>query len=308
MTEQANDKRWLTTVKNLFGNPFLYLLLIAYLGGAYILFLSGEMPNGKVPIPMEERLSGFVLYSLLGALMIVITWKVPINPIKIVAPRQEALAAVGYFVAWLILNLTLWPAVFGKSPLLSNGISFWLLLVIVPALFLWRRGYRLSDMGITRKHLGGNIRATLLAGTVIAAVLLAMTPGGRYIRSGELPPDQLVRGLLMSFGFAFLLAGFHEEFFFRAVLQTRLSNAMNSKLSGLFITTLILSLYHLPFALYRGSGAPSFGYALASVFIDPVFGGLVVGVLWLRTRNLLAPVFIHSLIDAINLLPMLKLE
>ncbi|MCP4415474.1 MAG: CPBP family intramembrane metalloprotease [Chloroflexi bacterium] len=306
MTEQINDKRWLTKLKNLLSNPFLYLLMIAYLGGAYALYLSGEMPNGKEPISIGERLSGFVLFSLLSGLMLVMTWKIPINQIKIMAPRREALATVGYFITWLILNLVLWPSVFGKSSLLSNGISFWLLLVIVPALFLWWRGYRLSDIGITREHLGGNIRATLLAGIVITVVLLALTPGGRYIRSGELPLPQLVRKLIISFGSAFLLAGFHEEFFFRAVLQTRLSRAMNSKLSGLFITTLIFSLYHLPFALYRGSVAPSFGYALASVFIDPVFGGLVVGVLWLRTRNLLAPVFIHSLIDAINLLPMLE--
>ncbi|WP_407873318.1 CPBP family intramembrane glutamic endopeptidase [Paenibacillus melissococcoides] len=47
-----------------------------------------------------------------------------------------------------------------------------------------------------------------------------------------------------------MFAGFHEEFFFRAILQTRISQALNSKISGLMNTTLLFSIYHLPFRLF----------------------------------------------------------
>lgn len=289
-----------TTVRQLVRNPLLYLLLAVYLVSAYALTLYGK--------PFGETLVGLVLFGLLAALMGLVSWRVSPNEIRVRLPQKEALLVIGYFVFWLVLNLVLWPRLFSRSPWLTNGISFWMLLVIVPALILLVRGYRLSDMGLTRKHLRSNVQVTLLAGGVIGLVLLLLTPGGRFLRSGEVPVSTLTVGLLASFGIAILTAGFHEEFFFRAVLQTRLSEALNSHLSGLFLATLIFSLYHLPFRLFEGDIWPSagrIGYALALTFTEPVLGGLLMGVLWLRTRNLVAPVIIHSLVLAISGLPMI---
>lgn len=285
-------------MKRFFKNHSLYLLLGIYLISAYALTLYTTVPIG-------ERLMGMVLFGSLAGLMGLITRRVPTNVIRIESPRREALWTIGYFAFWLALNLALWPRIFGPSPWLANGISFWGLLVIAPALFLLSRGYHLSDLGLTRKHLADNVRVMLVAGAVMGLVLLLLTPGGRFLRSGEAPPAKLALGLLASLGLAILAAGFHEEFFFRAVLQTRLSEALNSPLSGLSLATLIFCLYHLPFRLYEGPSAGRFRYALATAFIDPVLGGLIGGVLWLRTRNLMAPVFVHALMDAISGLPMI---
>lgn len=289
-----------TTVRQLVRNPFFYLLLAVYLVSAYALTFYGK--------PLGETLIGLVLFGLLAALMGLVSWRVSPNEIRVKSPQREALLVVGYLVFWLILNLALWPRVFSRSLWLANGISFWMLLVIVPCLILLSRGYRLSDMGLTREHLRGNVRVTLLAGGVTGLVMLLLTPGGRFLRSGEVPATTLALGLLASLSVAILTAGFHEEFFFRAVLQTRLSEALNSRLSGLFLATLIFSLYHLPFTLYVGNTWPSagrIGYALALTFTEPVLGGLIMGVLWLRTRNLVAPVIIHALVLAISGLPMI---
>lgn len=286
-----------TTAKELLRNPIFYLLLAVYLVSAYALTLYGK--------PLGETLIGLVLFGLLAALMGLVSWRVSPNEIRVKSPQKEALLVIGYFVFWLVLNLALWPRLFSRSLWFANGISFWMLLVIVPALILLGLGYRLSDMGLTREHLRSNVRVTLLAGGVTGLVMLLLTSGGRFLRSGEVPPTTLALGLLASLGIAILTAGFHEEFFFRAVLQTRLSEALNSRLSGLFLATLIFSLYHLPFRLFEGPSAGRFGYALAITFTEPVLGGLIFGVLWLRTRNLVAPVIIHALMLAIGGLPMI---
>ena len=286
-------------IRRVFRNPFFYLLPAIYLVSAYILAIYGK--------PFAETLIGLVFSGLLAVLMVLVTRQVSPNEIRIKSAKQEAGLAIAYFVFWLALNLVLWPRFFGRNAWLANGISFWVLLVALPALFLLARGYHLSDFGLTRQHWRSNVRVMLLAGGLIGVVLLLLTPGGRFLRSGQVPPTALSLGLMASFGLAILTASFHEEFFFRALLQTRLAEALNSPLSGLFLTTLIFALYHLPFALYESNTWPSGGhiaYALAITFTDPVFGGLISGVLWMRTRNLAAPVMIHALIDAIGGLPM----
>jgi membrane protease YdiL (CAAX protease family) len=255
--------------------------------------------------PMSERMSGLVLFGLLAALAGACTIGVPRNEIVIRRPREESALAVGWFLGWLVLNMALWPSVFGTNPWLSNGVTFWVLLVAVPALFLWHRGYRLPDFGITSTFLKGNLRVALLVGLLVGAMLITMTPGGRLIRSGSYPVGELLRPFALGFGFALIGAAIHEEFFFRAVLQTRLAAFLKSDVSGLVLATLFFAVYHLPFQYYGGRSAGSLDYALGLSLTDGVFGGLVLGVVWMRTHNLLAPVLVHALIDAISLLPRL---
>ncbi|MFD3273763.1 type II CAAX prenyl endopeptidase Rce1 family protein [Paenibacillus dendritiformis] len=59
-------------------------------------------------------------------------------------------------------------------------------------------------------------------------------------------------------------------------------------------------MYHLPFRLFDTGFTGDFTHALAVCFTEGLFGGLILGFLWLRTNNLIAPVFVHSVIDAIS--------
>lgn len=279
-------------------NPYLLGMILVYAAGAGLVSRHGGAA-------VTERMAGLGLFAVLAVLAGVCTLGVERNEIEIRRPREESVLAIGWTFAWIALNLALWPSVFGTNRWLSNGVSFWFLLVVVPAIFLAGRGYRLRDFGITRDSLAGNLRATLLTGLLVGAVLLMITPGGRLLRSGAYSVGDLLEPVALSFGFSLIGAAIHEEFFFRAVLQTRVAAWLKSDVSGLAVATILFALYHLPFQYYGGSSEGSFTYALGLSMTDAVFGGLVLGVLWMRTHNLLAPVLIHAFIDTIALLPRL---
>ncbi|HEY1115162.1 MAG TPA: CPBP family intramembrane glutamic endopeptidase [Chitinophagaceae bacterium] len=251
-----------------------------------------------------EPFFSFVLFFCgFGGLIYLVTAKVQRNFISIRAPRQEAASVVLYFLGWLALYMILWRSVFSNA-YLSNILGFWGLLVVVPFAYLRKTGYRPEDLGLTRKGLGSQVTVAVLAALIIGAVLVVLTPGGRYITSGALSAPGLFQALLAGFGLALLLAGFFEEFFFRAVLQTRLSAYFGSHFTGIVTASLLFSLYHLPFQFFgSGPAAGNFSYALANVFSEALVTAPILGILWARTQNLVAPVLVHSLIDAINGVP-----
>lgn len=278
----------------LFRNGYFYILLAAFISSSWVL----ETFYEKASLSNSIAMALFVMVMI--GCMALFTWKAKSPSILVTQPERESLLFLVYFAVWLIVNVGLWGSFFSKHILFSNGISFWLFLVVIPWLILRRRGYRLSDFGLTRASLLSNLRAALLSGACFGGMMLITTPGGKYLLGLEQSAGELTAGLAVSFLVAFLFAGFHEEFFFRAILQTRISQALNSKISGLMVTTLLFSVYHLPFRLFDTGFTEDIVHALAVCFTEGLFGGLILGFLWLRTNNLIAPVFVHSIIDAIS--------
>ena len=99
-------------------------------------------------------------------------------------------------------------------------------------------------------------------------------------------------------------AGLCEEFLFRAFLQTRLADALNSELAGVCLGALVFGLAHAPGLYLRGQalleGAdahPTILWAIAYsvAIISPA--GLLFGTLWSRTRSLGLVVVLHALTD-----------
>lgn len=275
----------------------VFLFILVY-------FVSAFVKASFTGRSITESFFSFVLFfCIFGGLMYLVTAKVQRNAIIIRAPRQEAASAVLYFLGWLGLYMLLWRSVF-SNPYLSNTLGFWGLLVVVPFAYLRKKGYRPTDFGLTWKGLGAQLSVAALAGLIIGVVLLVLTPGGRYITSGALSAPALLQALLAGFGMALLLAGFFEEFFFRAVLQTRLTAYFGSHFTGIVAASLLFGLYHLPFQFFgNGPAAGNFSYALANVFSEALITAPILGILWARTQNLVAPVLVHSLIDTINGVP-----
>ncbi|MEW6213575.1 MAG: CPBP family intramembrane glutamic endopeptidase, partial [Acidobacteriota bacterium] len=99
-----------------------------------------------------------------------------------------------------------------------------------------------------------------------------------------------------------------EEFFFRGVLQTRFENLFGNKFLAVVAASILFGLYHLPYA-YLNPRWPSFGNwsdAFASAMGQGVPAGLIFGTVYARTRNLLVPVIVHSLINTLPAMTMMK--
>src|SRR5208283_4839044 len=77
--------------------------------------------------------------------------------------------------------------------------------------------------------------------------------GLRDIVQAHLPAATLAIGFPIAFVWLALEAGIVEEFFFRALLQSRLSRALRSELGGIVLMSLLFGLAHAP-GLYLRAG------------------------------------------------------
>lgn len=113
---------------------------------------------------------------------------------------------------------------------------------------------------------------------------------------------------MISFAFAFLIMGLPEEFFFRGFLQSRFSKIIKSEWKSILITSFLFGLYHLP-NLFLNNSSLTHGHIIMSIIIaltEQGFVGILFGIIWTKTHNLLACIFLHSFIDAFYILSVLK--
>jgi membrane protease YdiL (CAAX protease family) len=175
-------------------------------------------------------------------------------------------------------------------------------------------GYRWRDFGLQfagLRALAGNHLPVVLS--ISAAILLFqyfLGGGAAPLRRGEFHASQLAIGLPLCFAWLFIEAGLVEEFFFRALLQTRLAAWLKSEVSGVALMALLFGLAHAPGFILRHAGLeeaiganPSPADSIAYAIVVLSVGGIFFGIVWARTKNLFAVMFIHA---ATDLLPNLK--
>ena len=285
------------TILKLLKTPLAYLFTGVY-------FVAVLVQSNYKAIRGAEPIAVFIIFfCILPAAIFLISKSAVKQQIVIVNKRQETLLVVFYFFGWLMLFMLLGNYLLSNN-YLSNGFGFWGLLVVVPFIYLSKRGYRLSDFGIAKSKFSQNIRISFLACLLVGALLLLLTPGGKFIMQGTAPVNALVISFCISFGYAFLFAGFFEEFFFRGIVQTRLSQYFDSDIKGILLASMLFGIYHLPFQFYNeGMANGNLLYALSNTLTEQMIAAPIFGILWSRTHNLIAPVMLHSLIDAISLMP-----
>jgi membrane protease YdiL (CAAX protease family) len=133
------------------------------------------------------------------------------------------------------------------------------------------------------------------------------------IGHAHMAATKLAIGVPFIFIWLALEAGVVEEFFFRVLLQARLSAVLRSELGGIVLMALLFGLAHAPGLYLRsaltheGLGShPSFLLAVGYSIVVTSVAGFFLGSLWARTRNFAAVVLIHAAGDLLpNFLPML---
>ena len=115
--------------------------------------------------------------------------------------------------------------------------------------------------------------------------------------------QQLALGLPLCFLWLFIEAGLVEEFFYRVILQSRMTILLKSSAGGIVITALIFGLSHAPGLYLRGAESEGVDERLPFLFWSAYtiaymsVAGIFLGIIWQRTRNLWLVMAIHAMLD-----------
>jgi len=241
--------------------------------------------------------------------------------VPVLAPRPEGWAVVAYlipvaiFITWglpAVRGLGLSPAPTQVAVLVAKLVVF----VGLPLLlWSWRWGYRLPDFVDLPGGLAGQWRP--LVWMSLAVILLQLVFGRARSDLSALAPSALTLAiaLLGTFVWLLLAVGVVEEFFFRGLLQSRLAAWARSDIVGLVGMALLFGLAHAPGLYLRPEltgepvGAqPSLLLAVGYAVVVTSVTGFFLGVLWLRTRNLILLAIVHAMNDLLpSLAEMIRL-
>jgi CAAX protease family protein len=186
--------------------------------------------------------------------------------------------------------------------------------VAIPAwIMISQFRYRLHDLAPIALPTSHVLAFVGMAGLLIIFQSIAGR-GLRDLAAAHVPGDTLLFGMPLVFLWLALEVGVVEEFFFRVLLQSRLSAAMRSELGGIVVMALLFGLVHAPGLYLRTSvtqeglsGHPSLWMAIGYSIVITSVAGFFLGVLWARTRNFLVLILVHAAADLLpNTLPTMQ--
>lgn len=290
------------------------LLAAAWLISFVILAVSGR--------PLEETLALLVIVGLaLPGLALLVCRGLPAPAPDRSNPMDRAiLAGLTLFIAvFLALKAQILAAITGgmADPRWQDSVNTLLKLVAFVALPLavYALAGRISprELGLTFPPAGPRGRSVLAFGAIgatLVAIQLFLGRGARPLFDGSLAHRHWILGLVLCFAWMSVEAGLVEEVFFRLILQSRLAAVTDSPAAGICLSSLLFGLAHAPGLWLRGAGAieglgaaPSLPLSVAYSVATMGLGGLVFGILWMRTRNWLLIVALHGLADALSNTP-----
>jgi CAAX protease family protein len=304
-------------------NPF-------FLGAIGILIASLFILSRGPEFEWGDQLLGLALFGLALPLL---AWFVMryASPLAIsVNPSQSQMLGLAAYLIALSIYLAFGPQLIDswlpRSWVESERIHFFIKLikklfvfVFIPFAFFSRPcGCKLRDFGLQWASFREAVRSHLPVILVVSVAILAFQyffgGGAAPLRQGQLSRHQLFVGLPLAFIWLAIEAGLVEEFFFRGLLQARLSAWFKSEVTAVVIMSLAFGLAHAPGFIFRSAGEveglganpsalDSIAYSIATLSV----AGVLFGVIWARTKNLGALIIIHAATDLLpNVTPFVK--
>jgi membrane protease YdiL (CAAX protease family) len=184
-----------------------------------------------------------------------------------------------------------------------------LVFVVLPvAIFGGAFRCSLRDLGFQRAGLyelfKSHLPLVLIGCVAILTFQYFLGGAAAPLREGKFSTTELLVGLPLCFAWLMIETGLVEEFFFRALLQTRLTAWFRSEVTGIVFMALIFGLAHAPGFIFRHAGVveglggnPSALDAIAYSIVTLSVGGIFFGVVWARTRNLFTLMLLHAATD-----------
>ncbi len=301
------------TIRQLFTNPWFVFAIGIYLAGLAVL---SRRPDFSISDALLELLIFGIGFPLMA------WWTTKRAKPLVVAQhptRREMLGLVAYVIA-LSAYLAFGPqridSWLPRDWIASDQIRFFVTLikklivfVAIPfVLFGTLCGYSLRDFGWQQAGLRELFRShfpiVLVSSVAILAFQYFLGGGAAPLREGKFSVHQLVLGLPLCFAWLAIEAGLVEEFFFRALLQSRLSAWFRSEITGVVLMALLFGLAHAPGFIFRHAGTveglgtnPTALDAIAYSIVTLAVSGIFFGIIWARTRNLAALLIIHAATD-----------
>jgi len=182
---------------------------------------------------------------------------------------------------------------------ISRALTKLLLLVIVPSLYIG-----ISEPSYLRYVFRSkNIRGDLKLTTVLLAVMVVPTffynaSTWRPILNGEIPVLHVIIALPVSMGYFFMVAALPEELMFRAFIQEHLAQLLHHRLYAVVIGAMIFGYLHIH-GIMRWHNVPLYIAVARATMVQMMFG-LMFATIWERTRSVLPPLVIHTVVDGIT--------
>ncbi|MCS6846166.1 MAG: type II CAAX endopeptidase family protein [Anaerolineae bacterium] len=247
--------------------------------GAYQLLLAGIIVRLTHPMPEDApslvpTTTPVTIWSQLGVIGAFIALTGFVRTLPVWSNMTAALSALGE---------RLLPAeiVGGPGNAIANPVQYFAL----PFVLLLVLGARPAELGLGRGH---RVLRTCLAWIAAPAIFWIV-----LLASGQLTVMRLLRAVV---GNA-LQNGFFEEFLFRGALQTRLNKLVQPGWA-LVIQALAFGVWHFNANAGVAPGDPF--AALAACVVSQAVSGLAYGIVFLRTRNLVAPSVAHVVMNAVG--------
>ena len=294
-------------------NPFFLGGVGIYLGAVFLL---ARGPEFSLSDTLLELL-------ILGLGLPLLAWLATIRarelPTNVHPGRGEIVGVVAYVVV-LSIYLAIGPqTIDSRLPqawVASERIHFFIsvtrkliVFVLLPFLLFGPFcGYSIRDFGLRSASWREAGRSHLPVILLVSGALLIFQYffGGAAapLREGALSPRQLLVGMPLCFIALAIEAGLVEEFFFRGLLQARFSPWFGSEVTGVVLMSLCFGLAHAPGFIFRGAGnveglgtnptaLDAIAYSIATISVS----GILFGVVWARTKSLVAVILIHAATD-----------
>lgn len=154
-----------------------------------------------------------------------------------------------------------------------------------------------------------NILVFVVIGAISIVFQLFFSKGGQALRNGSFSQSQLLTGIPLCFIWLALEAGLVEEFFFRVIIQSKISAITRSGRAAVTWSAIIFGVVHAPGLYVRGAHSEGISHQLPLLYwicfsiAYMSVAGFFLGVIWQRTKNILLLIALHAIFD---LVPNLK--
>jgi len=222
-------------------------------------------------------------------------------------PRQESAILGGYLV--IVVSFITWglPGVrlISAQPMLHAAlvtIAKLLVIVIVP-FAIWRAAwrYRVREFVDLRAAISGHWRALVVVSLALLTLQALLGRARTDLATLHPSASELLVAVGLTSVWLFVEVGIVEEFFFRGLVQARVAALTGSEWTALVVMALVFGLAHAPGLYLRPAATgevlgthPNVLLAVGYSIVVTSVTGFFLGVLWIRTRNLLLLALIHT--------------